>query len=334
VVNNYGGTKVANDWTLYATAAAPIDRNFDNLGGSGVLKTVYANVGYVLSESTVFGYTASNWSCNLPGVLTGSTVTLALGQEVTCTITNSDIQPKLYVIKVVDNKGYGTKTPADFMMHVTGTNVSPANFPGAGAPGTLVTLNQGTYLVTETVDPMYSVSYSADCGGTIYVGQTKTCTVTNTLKVPGWTPGFWKNHGPGAPHGKDAWQYTAFMPGDLLDDVFELGMVAGLPVKGSSTGFIDKTLMEALGFRGGGGEAGAAEILLRAGVASLLNASFVENYGHPTIPNLVFPMTVDEVIEAVNEALDSFDRYEMLTLAAELDMLNNGSWEFPWHLLP
>ncbi|MFO7639292.1 MAG: hypothetical protein R6X14_08410 [bacterium] len=45
-------------------------------------------------------------------------------------------------------------------------------------------------------------------------------------------------------------------------------------------------------------------------------------------------MTVAEVIDAVNEALDSFDRYEMLTLAAELDMLNNGSWEFPWHLLP
>jgi hypothetical protein len=321
VQNNYGGTAGVNDFQL-------------KVGATGVNsgQALPVNPGtYVISETLVAGYEFVSISGNCYMDSGTIKVDVALGQSRTCTITNRDIQPKLYVIKVVVG---GTAVPADFMMHVTGTNVSPANFPGAGAPGTLVTLNQGTYLVTETVDPMYSVSYSADCGGTIYVGQTKTCTVTNTLKVPGWTPGFWKNHGPGAPHGKDAWQYTAFMPGDLLDDVFELGMVAGLPVKGSSTGFIDKTLMEALGFRGGGGEAGAAEILLRAGVASLLNASFVENYGHPTIPNLVFPMTVDEVIEAVNEALDSFDRYEMLTLAAELDMLNNGSWEFPWHLLP
>jgi hypothetical protein len=91
--------------------------------------------------------------------------------------------------------------------------------------------------------------------------------------------------------------------------------------------------MEALGFRGGGGEAGAAEILLRAAVASLLNASFAEEYD-AIVPGLFFPMTVAEVIDAVNEALDSYDRYEMLTLAAELDMINNGSWEFPWHLLP
>jgi hypothetical protein len=379
VTKDDGGDAVPNDWTLYATAAEPKDgRNFSNLGGSGVFKTVYANVAYTLTESTVAGYTAGNWVCT-GGNLVGNVLTLGLDVNVTCTITNDDIaptlklvksvinndggtavpndwtlyataaepnagrntctitnkdiQPKLYVIKVVDNKGYGTKTPADFTMNVAGTNVSPTSFPGASVPGTLVTLNQGTYLVTETVDPMYNVSYSADCSSTIMVGQTKTCTVTNTFKIPGWTPGFWKNHGPGAPHGKDAWQYTAFMPGDLLDDVFELGMVAGLPVKGSSTGFIDKTLMEALGFRGGGGESGAAEILLRAAVASLLNASFAEEYD-AIVPGLFFPMTVDEVIEAVNEALDSFDRYEMLTLAAELDMLNNGSWDFPWDLLP
>jgi hypothetical protein len=321
VVNTYGGTKVVADFPLFINTTPAT---------SGMAYTLTPG-SYTASETQQFGYTAPlGWQGDCA---TNGNVTLTYGDNKTCTITNKDIQPKLYVIKVVDNKGYGTKTPADFTMNVAGTNVSPTSFPGASVPGTLVTLNQGTYLVTETVDPMYNVSYSADCSSTIMVGQTKTCTVTNTFKIPGWTPGFWKNHGPGAPHGKDAWQYTAFMPGDLLDDVFELGMVAGLPVKGSSTGFIDKTLMEALGFRGGGGESGAAEILLRAAVASLLNASFAEEYD-AIVPGLFFPMTVDEVIEAVNEALDSFDRYEMLTLAAELDMLNNGSWDFPWDLLP
>jgi len=320
VINNYGGTKVVADFPLFINTTPAT---------SGMAYTLTPG-SYTASETQQFGYTASPWGgdCAADG-----SVTLVYGDNKTCTITNSDIQPMLYVIKVVDNKGYGTLTPADFTMYVTGTNVSTTGFPGESAPGTLVTLNQGTYAVTEDEDPMYSAYYSADCSGTIMVGQTKTCTITNTLMIPGWTPGFWKNHAAGAPHGKDAWQYTAFMPGDLLDDVFELGMVAGLPVKGSSTGFIDKTLLEALGFRGGGGEAGAAEILLRAAVASLLNASFAEEYG-AVVPGLFFPMTVDEVIEAVNEALASYDRYEMLTLAAELDMINNGSWEFPWHLLP
>ena len=45
-----------------------MDRNFSNLGDSGVFETVYANVAYASSEtpapgSTVTGYTAGSWSC-------------------------------------------------------------------------------------------------------------------------------------------------------------------------------------------------------------------------------------------------------------------------------
>ena len=283
---------------------------------------------YTASETEQFGYEASEWTgaCDADG-----DVTLAYGDEKTCYITNSDIQPELIVIKIVNNRGYGEAVPSDFTMLVSGTNVSPTSFPGASAPGTLVTLNAGMYEVTETADPdlllLYGVYYSDDCEGTIAVGETKTCTVTNRFKIAAWTPGFWKTHGPGAPHGKDAWQYTDYEVGDLLDDVFELGPIAGLSVKGSLTGFADKTLLDALNFRGGGGEAGAAEILLRAAVASLLNASINDKYD---IPGFFFPLTVANVIEMVNDALDSYDRSEMLALAGMLDDLNNGDWEFPF----
>jgi hypothetical protein len=72
VVNNDGGTAVANSWTLSATAAAPNNgRNFSNAGGSGAFQTVFANAGYVLAETSVAGYAAGSWSCD-GGSLVGS----------------------------------------------------------------------------------------------------------------------------------------------------------------------------------------------------------------------------------------------------------------------
>jgi uncharacterized repeat protein (TIGR01451 family) len=116
-----------------------------------------------------------------PDVL-GGTVTLDEGDDIACTITNDDIAPKLTVIKTAINDDGLLKTAADFTMNVTGTNVAPsATFPGS-TTGTTVTLNQGSYSVTETPDPDYTTTYSADCTGTINVGEEKTCTVTNDDK--------------------------------------------------------------------------------------------------------------------------------------------------------
>jgi hypothetical protein len=85
------------------------------------------------------------------------------------------------VIKHVDNSNGGSKTAADFTMSVSGTSASPASFPGAEAPGTEVALDAGTYSVSESgPTTSYASSFSADCSGSIAVGQTKTCTVTNT----------------------------------------------------------------------------------------------------------------------------------------------------------
>jgi hypothetical protein len=67
---------------------------------------------------------------------------------------------------------------------VTGSSPSPASFPGAESPGTTVTLNAGSYSVSATVPSGYVSSLAAGCSGSIAVGETKTCTVTNDDVLP------------------------------------------------------------------------------------------------------------------------------------------------------
>lgn len=114
----------------------------------------------------------------------------------------------------------------------------------------------------------------------------------------GCTPGYWKNH-------LDAWGPTGFSPGQALSTVFS---PAGLGTLGSST------LLEALNFGGGSSLAQKKQILLRAAVASLLNAAH---------PDVAFGMTPAQVIAAVNAALESNDATTILNLATSLDTDNN-----------
>ena len=72
--------------------------------------------------------------------------------------------------------------------------------------------------------------------------------------------------------------------------------------------------MQALSLQGGKSACGAKEILLRAAVAALLNSAN---------PNIVYPMTTQQVIDAVNAALASNNRKTILNLATQLDVLNN-----------
>jgi prealbumin domain-containing protein len=105
VVNDGGGSKTVADFGITSTATG--------LGGSlifdaGVVNgstTTYtatkitglsAGTSYTLHESNVSGYTEGSWSCTTGGTVGNSgnfstaTVTLALGADVTCTITNND----------------------------------------------------------------------------------------------------------------------------------------------------------------------------------------------------------------------------------------------------
>jgi hypothetical protein len=145
-----------------------------------------------------------------------------------------------------------------------------------------------------------------------------------------FTPGFWKNHTAGSSSGHDAWQYTAYTTNQLLGSIFNPATLTDKP-RGSQLTFAQTSLLAALSFKGGPGVSGAKEVLLRAGVAALLNASFNEEMGTP--PGS-YPLTVDEVIAAVNEALASENAQTILNLAATLDGYNNGNHYIDWSWSP
>jgi Prealbumin-like fold domain len=176
VVNDNGGEATAADFTLTAngtdtndlSGVSPVD------SGSGLIADTFT-----LSETSLSGYAASAWVCTGAGTQNGASITLGLGEEATCTITNDDIAPQLTVIKHVINDDGGTKVASDFIMNVTATAASNDSFAGSEAPGTTITLDAGTYSVDEVELSGYTKSLGANCSGTIEVGQTKTCTITN-----------------------------------------------------------------------------------------------------------------------------------------------------------
>lgn len=175
VVNDNGGDALPSAWTLKADGPTPIS----GAGGATSGPTFKAGT-YTLSESGgPSGYAASAWSCD--GVtLSGNQITLGPGESKTCTITNDDQAATLIVIKHVENPFGGTAKASGFTLSVSGNSPNPASFPGAESPGTPVLLKPGSYSVTETGPRGYRASLSADCSGSIGLGQTKTCTVTNT----------------------------------------------------------------------------------------------------------------------------------------------------------
>lgn len=117
----------------------------------------------------------------------------------------------------------------------------------------------------------------------------------------GCTPGYWKNH-------TDNWEEQT--------PATHLGWVLDFP--SSLASFRHDTFLDALGYRGGPGLAGATRILMRASVAAWLNAAHeglgypLRRYGEP-----------GQLQDTVNAALASQDRGTMLSLAADLDALNN-----------
>ncbi len=109
---------------------------------------------------------------------TSHSFSVAYGEKVTCTITNAG-KPTLTVIKHVINDDGGTKVAAHFAISVSGTNPDPASFPGAEAPGTSVSIEPGSYEVTEVEAPGYDATYSEACSETLAAGESATCTITN-----------------------------------------------------------------------------------------------------------------------------------------------------------
>ncbi|MEK7584066.1 MAG: SdrD B-like domain-containing protein, partial [Patescibacteria group bacterium] len=162
---NDGGTQTNDDFAFSVNEGGAITFEAD---GQNEL-TVEPGT-YTIDEETAQGYVTSHDNCD--------DVSIAAGETATCTISNDDIAPKLTVIKHVVTDSGGDAIASDFTMNVNGTNVSSPSFAGSET-GVMVTLNQGSYSVDEATFEGYDKALSADCSGTINIGEEKTCTITN-----------------------------------------------------------------------------------------------------------------------------------------------------------
>ncbi len=164
VVNDDGGTLTAADFPAFiGTTSVPWS----------VVQTLVGNASYTASETEQYGYAASDWGgdCAADG-----TVTLQVGDNKTCTITNDDQQAYLKLTKTVVNGSGGTAVANDFARFIDGNAVSWDVF---------VPVNPGSHIASETTLAGYTASaWGGDCAanGTVSValGESKTCSITNT----------------------------------------------------------------------------------------------------------------------------------------------------------
>ncbi len=105
------------------------------------------------------------------------TITLIPGDAATCVLQSDDIQPQVKVVKQVTNDHGGTAEPSNFIMYVTGPN-SFTQFPGMGE-GRTIGMNAGGYSIFESTVGGYTASFSVNCNGSVGIGETKICVITN-----------------------------------------------------------------------------------------------------------------------------------------------------------
>jgi uncharacterized repeat protein (TIGR01451 family) len=192
-----GSGKVPADWTLTATPTPPItgqgpvSGNGDPSTPGGVNAVpVFAGT-YVLTESGPSGFTPGTWGC-VGASITGSTVTVPNGGNVTCTITNTAIAPKLTLVKVVNHGTTGDTTPATAWT-LTASGPSTISGPTGDPSVTGASVQVGTYALSETGPPGFDASDWVCTGAGLQVdpthitlaeGQAATCTITNTAQQP------------------------------------------------------------------------------------------------------------------------------------------------------
>ncbi len=181
VTNNNGGTAKASDWTLTGAGPTPIS----GATGSPAVTNAPVKVGtYTLSESGPGGYTAGNWSCT-GATITGATITLAEGHNVTCTINNDDNAAHLTLVKTVTNDNGGTAKATDWTLTAAGP--TPITGTTGSTTVTKATVDAGTYTLSEGGGPTGYTPSDWDCGNatidgstvTVPTGADVTCTLNN-----------------------------------------------------------------------------------------------------------------------------------------------------------
>jgi hypothetical protein len=163
VVNDSGGTKTSSDFAFQVNGGSAVTFESD---GSNTISVAPGT--YTVTEPAVSGYTASYSNC--------TSITVPAGGSATCTITNNDQPATLNVQKVVVNSSGGNKGFTDFSFSVNGGTAIP--FEGDGT--NTLTVNAGTYTITEPAVAGYTTGYNNCNNVVIPNGGSASCVITNT----------------------------------------------------------------------------------------------------------------------------------------------------------
>ncbi|MEM3769707.1 MAG: hypothetical protein QXG76_00795 [Candidatus Bathyarchaeia archaeon] len=230
-------------------------------------------------------------------------------------IASAFIQPALACYVYVE--GYVTYcgcTPAEGL--IIKVYYIPSVIPGPEQlVGTDITDSSGYYRIDFHL-PYWNEQYRIELwssDGITLLNQTTILWVMNVdhyridFKLPGicgegFTPGFWRNH-------LEIW--VTYTPSTLWKDVFE----DPISIRIGKKTITNPTLGQVIIATGGINEKiGVYDALARHAVAALLNAAH---------PNVDYPMTIAEIINAVNEVIGNADYTDAATLKNTLEAYNN-----------
>lgn len=174
LINDNGGSAATTSFSFKVNGGT--SHSFNAAGD------IHANVNagsYSIVENAAAGY-ATTYANSLNGSPNCTSLAVPNGGTVTCTIINDDIAPKLRIVKHVINDNGGTAVASDWTMDVTAGYPSSNHFAGAESPGVLITVDVGAYSVDESGGPSgYAKNLGVGCSGSIALGETKNCVITN-----------------------------------------------------------------------------------------------------------------------------------------------------------
>lgn len=154
VINDNGGSSNATDWILSATGSSQIVSYLMSPSPADSTVDFQADT-YTLSESAGSGgYTPSQWSCvlNSQAPVLGSTITLGVGDEATCTITNDDKQGTIHLHKDVVAPDGTTDVSDD---HTFTVEIDNSKYDISESSPKDISLNSGLHTLTELPDSAY-----------------------------------------------------------------------------------------------------------------------------------------------------------------------------------
>lgn len=220
VVNNDGGTAVASQFQASIDVVTKVDWDVATPVNGGDHK---------VSETTLPGYTAGNWTgdCAADG-----NVSLLVGENKTCYITNDDVPATLTLIKSVSNDDGGDADQSEWTLTAQGASLLQGIDPTASdATGLTGEVSAGQYSLSESGGQDGYVLTSIKCEGEtvslhdpkvdIGLGDSVTCVFTNDDIAPELTVTKYATNDDG---------------GTVTADKFDLFVNGGVPLAGGNTG--------------------------------------------------------------------------------------------------